>query len=75
MGLDNRHLFSEPEAKTKIEEVDKNFDLVLISEYFDESMVLMANLLCWPLEEVASLKMNSRVDKFKVKIFLTKSCF
>ena len=40
--------------------MDDNFDLVMISERMDESMVLMADALCVPLEEVTSLKNNAR---------------
>ena len=40
--------------------MDDNFDLVMISERMDESMVLMADALCVPLEDVTSLKNNAR---------------
>ena len=39
---------------------DEHFDLVMISERMDESMVLMAEALCLPLEDVTSLKNNAR---------------
>jgi len=42
----------------KILETEKNFDLVLILEKMDESLILLANLLCLSLEEVTSLKVN-----------------
>ena len=41
-------------------DVDQHFDLVMLSERMDESMVLMADALCLPLEEVTSLKNNVR---------------
>ena len=41
-------------------DVDQHFDLVMLSERMDESMVLMADVLCLPLEEVTSLKNNVR---------------
>ena len=34
----------------RIKEMEKEFDLVLFSEMFDESMVLLADKLCWPLD-------------------------
>ena len=40
--------------------MDQHFDLVMLSERMDESMVLMADALCLPLEEVTSLKNNVR---------------
>jgi hypothetical protein len=38
----------------------------MIAERFDESMVLLADLLCWPLEKVTSLKVNARKPHLKV---------
>ena len=47
----------------------------MISERFDESMVLMADLLCWPLEKVTSLKVNARKPHLKVSLgFSTVLC-
>ena len=40
----------------------------MIAERFDESMVLLADLLCWPLEKVVSLKVNARKPELKVSI-------
>ena len=40
--------------------MDQSFDLVMISERMDESMVLLADALCLPLEDVISLKKNAR---------------
>jgi hypothetical protein len=39
---------------------------VMIAERFDESMVLLADVLCWPLEKVVSLKVNARKPQLKV---------
>lgn len=43
-----------------IEHLDKTFDLVLITDYFDESMVLLKEELCWETEDISYLKSNSR---------------
>ena len=43
---------------------------MLLAEQFDESMVLLASKLCWPLEFVISLKINARKKSEKVKLFL-----
>ena len=36
-------------VKAKVQEVDKNFHLVMIAEVFEESLVLLSHELCWPL--------------------------
>ncbi|XP_065217694.1 galactosylceramide sulfotransferase-like [Planococcus citri] len=43
-----------------IEKIDREFDFVMITEYMEESLVLLANLMGWPLEYVAHLDLNVR---------------
>lgn len=50
----------EGRATTAIATIQREFHLVLISEYFDESMILLRHALCWSLEDVVSFKLNSR---------------
>ena len=60
-ALGTTHLEME-EAGTvqaKISRFDSEFDLVLIAEYFDESLVLLAEILCWDLSEVRSVCRHS----------------
>ncbi|XP_072447452.1 galactose-3-O-sulfotransferase 2-like [Chiloscyllium punctatum] len=41
-------------------QLDRIFDLVLVAEYFDESLILLKEALCWDLEDVAYFKLNTR---------------
>lgn len=50
-------------ARMAIATIQREFHLVLISEYFDESMILLRHALCWSLEDVVSFKLNSRSKK------------
>ena len=43
-----------------IGEIDEIFDLVMISDYMDESLVLLSDLMCWSIEDLACLKLNAR---------------
>ena len=54
----------------KIREIDSKFDLVMISELMDESLVLLAELLCLPLYAVANLRKNARKKEVKVLVLL-----
>ena len=56
MFTDPIHIFTSSICR----DVDQHFNLVMLSERMDESMVLMADVLCLPLEEVTSLKNNVR---------------
>uniref|UniRef100_UPI00398EAF75 galactose-3-O-sulfotransferase 2-like n=1 Tax=Pristiophorus japonicus TaxID=55135 RepID=UPI00398EAF75 len=40
--------------------LDAAFDLVLVAEYFDQSLVLLHEALCWRLEDVAYFRLNLR---------------
>ena len=66
MGVPQKKLFHTKAAYDTALSVMEKFDLVMIAEKFDESMVLMANLLCWPLEYVASVRNNVLPSNKKV---------
>uniref|UniRef100_UPI003AB04C22 galactose-3-O-sulfotransferase 2 n=1 Tax=Centroberyx gerrardi TaxID=166262 RepID=UPI003AB04C22 len=53
----------EARASTAIAAIEQDFHLILISEYFDESMVLLKHALCWSLNDVVSFKLNSRSER------------
>ncbi|XP_062840166.1 galactose-3-O-sulfotransferase 4 [Anolis carolinensis] len=40
--------------------LDRTFDLVLLTEHMDESLVLLAEALCWALEDVVAFRHNLR---------------
>ena len=66
MGIPKEKLFEMKGGYDMALKVIKKFDLVMIAEHFDESMVLMAKHLCWPLEYVASFKNNALSSHKKV---------
>ncbi|GCB83005.1 hypothetical protein scyTo_0024035 [Scyliorhinus torazame] len=47
-------------ASTALGELERTFDLILVAEYFDESMVLLREALCWELEDVVYFRLNAR---------------
>ncbi|XP_044211075.1 galactose-3-O-sulfotransferase 2 isoform X2 [Thunnus albacares] len=53
----------EERASVAIAAIERDFHLILISEYFDESMVLLKHALCWSLDDVVSFKLNSRSER------------
>jgi len=61
LGIKNEVVVGDFETlEATIEKLDKEFDLVMISERMDESMVLLADALCIPLRNVSTLKNNVR---------------
>ncbi|KAM9853092.1 galactose-3-O-sulfotransferase 2 [Aulostomus maculatus] len=53
----------EERASRVVTAIEQDFHLILISEYFDESMILLKHVLCWSLDDVASFRLNSRSEQ------------
>ncbi|XP_023339078.1 galactosylceramide sulfotransferase isoform X2 [Eurytemora carolleeae] len=64
LGVPRDSLENNALVKEKIKEFDKQFDLVLIAEHFDEGLVLLADKLCWDLRDVRYLRQNARKLEF-----------
>lgn len=60
LGYDSDLAPDSPQVQEHILEVERRFHLVLLQEYFDESLVLLKELLCWELEDVLYFKLNAR---------------
>ena len=52
-----------------IKEIDTTFDLVMIAERMGESLVLLAELLCIPLQDVATLKEFGHVQNQNLSFY------
>lgn len=59
------------ESLEDVELMDKKFDLVGITERFEESLILMSHLLCMPLKRMASVKMKQSTYKVSGPMKLT----
>ena len=62
LGLDYKFYQDAKGIEDYVALLDKEFDLVLISDYFDESVVLLKRILCWEFEDVLFVKTNERLD-------------
>ncbi|XP_069033956.1 galactose-3-O-sulfotransferase 4 isoform X2 [Embiotoca jacksoni] len=62
-GMDHNANFSVALAQRGEAAVRRTFKLVLVSEYFDQSMILLRHALCWPLDAVVSFSLNARQQK------------
>lgn len=68
LGLEEKYLDDEEEVLMKIKQIDKHFDLVMITELFHESMVLLKHILCWTTEDIKSFHLNGRMENGKSKL-------
>ncbi|XP_037089717.1 galactose-3-O-sulfotransferase 2-like [Pollicipes pollicipes] len=58
-GLSAEELTDERRIRQKIIEIERDFDLLLIADRMDESLVLLRELLCWPPLYMVSMRLNS----------------
>ncbi|KAE8285078.1 Galactosylceramide sulfotransferase [Larimichthys crocea] len=59
-GFDNNLEADDPRVMMNIHNLSKHFDLVLIAEYFEESLILLKDTLCWTMEDILYFKLNAR---------------
>lgn len=59
---------NETAIRLFIEYIDREFDFIMITEHMDVSLVLLANLMGWPLEYVRYLRIHVRTDDIKYEL-------
>uniref|UniRef100_A0A8D0AEG9 Galactose-3-O-sulfotransferase 1 n=1 Tax=Sander lucioperca TaxID=283035 RepID=A0A8D0AEG9_SANLU len=59
-GFDNNLEADDPRVMRDIHNLSKHFDLVLVAEYFEESLILLKDKLCWTMEDIMYFKLNAR---------------
>ncbi|XP_069755602.1 galactosylceramide sulfotransferase-like [Narcine bancroftii] len=60
LGFDKDMDPSHPALPGILRSIEERFSLVMLMEYFDESLVLLKDVLCWELEDILYLPHNSR---------------
>ena len=65
LGADPEIFSNETLIKQYIDKLDSWFDLVLVADRMNESLVLLRHLMCWDLDDVITFKLNARDPKFK----------
>merc|ERR1712050_7100 len=64
------------ESDERIDEVVKiimdRFDFMILTEKMDESLVLMADMLCWELDDVIEFRQNIELNKDDTSIITDK---
>lgn len=63
-GFDNNMEADDPRVMRDIHNLSKHFDLVLIAEYFEESLILLKDTLCWTMADILYFKLNARKSSY-----------
>ena len=65
LGLDTKYHSNFTVVQNYVRFLQQEFDLVMLMEYFDESLVLLKRRFCWKIEDILYFKLNERMDKHK----------
>lgn len=68
LGMPARYLESRKSVLGKIKRLDGEFELVMITEFFAESLILLRERLCWSFDDIAFIPKNSRKESRKKEI-------
>jgi galactosylceramide sulfotransferase len=61
LGFNPKYFDDKERIMRFVSEIDVQFHLVMIMDLIDESLILMQNLLCLPLEDIIVFKHNARL--------------
>ena len=61
LGYSNE-LTDESEVNAAIDEIIKQFDFIMISDYMDESLILLKEELCLQISDIVFFSINKRSD-------------
>ena len=71
LGLDGESFYNETVINGTIKSIENEFTLVLIMEYFDESLLVLKKELCWEYEDIVYVPKNQREKRptlsFKIR--------
>lgn len=65
MGAEVHPMMTSTEVRQTIDEMDQLFDIVMIADKMDESLILLKELLCWDFEDIVFFKKNARQQMLK----------
>ncbi|KAI5624445.1 galactosylceramide sulfotransferase, partial [Silurus asotus] len=60
LGFDNTLETKDPIVDSAIRDIGERFQLVLIAEHFEESLILLKDALCWQMDDLLFFNMNTR---------------
>ncbi|XP_077984480.1 galactosylceramide sulfotransferase-like [Glandiceps talaboti] len=68
LGLDHRFQDNDTMVDHKILQIEQEFELVLINEYFNESLLILKRLLCWNTNDVLYISNSIRGRQLRYKM-------
>merc|ERR1712168_23455 len=59
-GLKKSQLDNETSIRNMIKHIDEMYSLVIINEYFDESLLLLRRKFCWDIKDIIYIPLRAR---------------
>ncbi|KPP70218.1 galactosylceramide sulfotransferase-like [Scleropages formosus] len=59
-GFDNMMDPDDPRVEESIQAIEERFQLVMLVEHFEESLILLKDALCWEIGDLLFFKLNAR---------------
>ncbi|XP_054768563.2 galactose-3-O-sulfotransferase 2-like [Lytechinus pictus] len=66
LSEDSLHNLDNISVESAVAFLDEKMDLVLISDYMDESLLLLKHLMCWDFEDILYVSANRRSSRTKM---------
>ena len=63
LGMSAQHVVNDALRHQYLNRLSKELNLVMITEFFDESLVLLRRLMCWSVKDVLYIPKNKNVHK------------
>ena len=72
-GMDYRDMHDQAEVEKKIQDIDETFDIILLAdkEFFDDSIILLKDALCWEYRDMINFQLNSKKIEMKSNLSLS----
>ena len=72
-GMDYRDMHDQAEVERKIQDIDETFDIILLAdkEFFDDSIILLKDALCWEYRDMINFQLNSKKIELKSNMSLS----
>ncbi|XP_071489151.1 galactosylceramide sulfotransferase-like [Diadema antillarum] len=67
-GFDHKYDENQTKIKEKIKELAREIDLVMINEYYDESLILLRKMMCWDYEDILYISNGVRSQSHRYPI-------
>ncbi|XP_077418135.1 galactosylceramide sulfotransferase [Vanacampus margaritifer] len=60
LGQDNTLELDDPRVDEGIKSITERFQLFMLAEHFEESLILLKDALCWDMDDLLFFKLNAR---------------